>query len=238
MQLEIAVQDVAGIRTARDGGADRIELCQALELGGLTPSLGSMEEAQRQGVEFRVLIRPRAGGYRYTEAEIATATRDIAVACEAGASGVIIGALTENDLDQPTLAAMVRAAEGRTVIVHRCVDVLLDAGTATPAGLAGQLIDLGVDGVLTSGGAAQAVDGIAAISQFATAADGRLEIVVGGGVRPEHIPAFRGIGINAIHMSASAAVTAGPPGPGGGGSQIRMTSAALVEAAKAALRHE
>lgn len=236
MQLEIAVHDVAGIRTARDGGADRIELCQALPLGGLTPSLGVMEEAQHLGVDFRALIRPRAGGYRYSAAEISTAVRDIAVACEAGASGVIIGALADEGFDRPALSAMVGAAAGRTVIVHRCVDVLLDSGAMTPTDLAGKLRDLGVDGVLTSGGAPQAIDGIAAISELATAADGELEIVVGGGVRAEHIPAFAGIGISAIHMSASAAVTAGPPGAGGGGDQILMTSAALVAAAKVALR--
>lgn len=235
MQLEIAVHDVAGISTAHDGGADRIELCQALPLGGLTPSRGLMEEAHHLGLEFRALIRPRAGGYRYTAAEVSTAVRDIMAACQAGASGVIIGALTDDDVDRPALAAMIDAAAGRTVIVHRCVDVLLDSGAMTPADLAGRLRELGVDGVLTSGGAPRAIDGIVAISALADAADGELEIVAGGGVRPEHIPAFSGTGISAVHMSASVATTAGPPGPGGGEDQILTTSAELVEAARAAL---
>ncbi|ROR71802.1 copper homeostasis protein CutC [Bogoriella caseilytica] len=235
MKLEIAVHDVAGIRTALDGGADRIELCQALTLGGLTPSRGVMEEAHQSGVEFRVLIRPRGGGYQYTGSEVSAAVHDIAVACEAGASGVIIGALTDDGLDRPAVAAMVEAAAGRTVIVHRCVDVLLDSGAVTPAGLASTLRELGVDGVLTSGGAPRAIDGIGVITELAGAADGELEIVVGGGVRAEHISSFRHTGVSAIHLSASVATTAGPAGPGGGEDQILVTSTPLVEAARAAL---
>lgn len=235
MQLEIAVQDPEGIRTAHGSGADRIELCQALVTGGLTPSLGLMKQARDSGVEFRALIRPRSGGYRYTAAELATAADDVSAAVDAGASGVIIGALTEDGLDQAALTALAAAARGRTVIVHRCVDVLLGSGAVTPADLVSQLRDLGMDGVLTSGGAPRAVDGIPVISELAAAAEGQLEIVAGGGLRAAQIPAFEGLGIHAIHMSASIAVDAGPPGPGGGDHQIRVTDPEQVAAAKAAL---
>src|SRR5690625_6504278 len=82
--LEIAVQDVESGRVAREHGADGFELCQALGVGGLTPSRGLMEYAARLAVPFRPLIRPRAGGFRYTDAEIAVMVRDVEIALECG----------------------------------------------------------------------------------------------------------------------------------------------------------
>src|SRR5699024_6518193 len=137
--VEIAVQDVEGARVAAAHGADRLELCQALALGGLSPSRGLMAWVAALGVPFRPLIRPRAGGYRYTAAEVEVMVADIQTAVECGAAGVVVGALTDDGLDQATLRTLADAAAGRPVLIHRCVDVLLGDGGADPAALAEQI---------------------------------------------------------------------------------------------------
>lgn len=233
--LEIAVQDVESGRVAREHGADRFELCQALGVGGLTPSRGLMEHVASLGVPFRPLIRPRAGGFRYTEDEVAVMVRDVQIALECGAAGVVVGALTDSGLDTTALAAMVRAAAGMPVIVHRCVDVLLGAWGADPDGVAGQLVDLGVAGVLTSGGASRAVEGTDVIAALARAGSGELEIIAGGAVQPEHVPSLAGAGAHAVHLSAGGPVVAGPAGPGGGEDEFTTTTATGVTAARTAL---
>ncbi|QSB16631.1 copper homeostasis protein CutC [Natronosporangium hydrolyticum] len=235
MRLEIATQDVEGVRVAQARGADRVELCQALPVGGLTPSQGLVEQAVALGVPVRALIRPRAGGYRYTATETATMVRDVATAVAAGAEGVVVGALTDDGLDRAVLRALVHAAAGAPVIVHRCVDVLLGQGWVAPAALVAQLLELGVAGMLTSGGAERAPDGRDTIAALAAAAAGRLEIVAGGGVRPEHFAALARAGADTVHLSAGRAVSAGPSGPGGGEDEFVTTDPAVVAAARAAV---
>lgn len=234
-RLEIAVQDVEGARIAREHGADRVELCQALGVGGLSPSQGLMEQVGALGLAFRPLIRSRAGGYRYTAAETSVMVRDVETALEAGAAGLVVGALGEGGLDRAVLKALVRAADGAPVLVHRCVDVLLGAWRAEPVAVVDQLLSLGAAGMLTSGGAPRALEGQHVIAALAEAAAGGLEIVAGGGVRPEHVPALAAAGADAIHLSASGATSAGPSGPGGGEDEFTTTDAALVAAARAAV---
>src|SRR5699024_11253961 len=118
-----------------------------------------MEHVDSLGVPSRQLIRPRAGGFRYTEDEVAVMVRDVEIALECGAAGVVVGALTDTGLDTATLEALVRAAAGAPVIVHRCIDVLLGAWGADPDEVAGRLFDLGVAGVLASGGGSRPVAG-------------------------------------------------------------------------------
>src|SRR5690625_2978798 len=112
-RLEIAIQDIAGARVAAAHGADRVELCQALAVGGLSPSQGLMRHVANTGVPFRPLIRPRAGGYRYTPSEIEVMVTDVQAALECGADGVVVGALTDTGLDHASLRTLVDAAAGR-----------------------------------------------------------------------------------------------------------------------------
>lgn len=233
IQLEIAVQDVEGAQVAAQQGADRLELCQALALGGLSPSRGLMAQVAATGVPFHPLIRPRAGGYRYTPAEVAVMVADVETALECGAAGVVIGALTDEGLDHVTLRTLSDAAAGRPVIIHRCVDVLLGGGRAEPAAIAEQILAAGATGVLTSGGAKRAVDGRDAIAALATA--GELEVIAGGGVRPEDVPALVAAGVDAIHLSASRTTAAGPSGPGGGEDAFTATDPDGVDAARSAV---
>ena len=239
MKLEIAVQDVDGVRVAAQGGADRVELCQALPLGGLTPSPGVVGLATGVGTDVHVLVRPRAGGFLFTATEVSVMVRDIEAMVDAGAAGVVIGALADDGgdltLDRHALKALVRAAEGIDVTVHRCVDVLLARG-ADPAALVERLVGLGVTRVLTSGGAPWALQGAPVLAALVGAADGRLDVMAGGRVRPGHLPELSRAGVDAVHLSArTPARDAGPAGPGGGPVVYDTTDPALVEAARSAL---
>ncbi|WP_331226817.1 copper homeostasis protein CutC [Georgenia sunbinii] len=231
--LEVAVQDDAGAAVALAAGADRVELCAALELGGLTPSIAMVEAVVATGIPVHVLVRPRTGGFRYSATEVTLMVRDIEAIVDTGAAGVVVGALTAEDLlDRHALAALRDAAEGREVTVHRCVDVLAD-----PAAGVETLARLRVSRVLSSGGARTAPAGTAMLRRMVEAADGRLEVMAGGGVRAEHIPDLVATGVAALHLSARTPVDdAGPAGPGGGRGGYDVTSPELVAAAVAALR--
>ncbi|MFB9309382.1 copper homeostasis protein [Agromyces hippuratus] len=233
LPVEIAVQDAAGVRVALAAGAARVELCQALGLGGLTPSAGLIESAvDAAGVAavadfVHVLVRPRGGGFVYDADELDTIVRDIRAAAAAGADGVVVGALTDaGELDLEAVHRFVDAAGELDVTVHRAVDA-----SADPFGSVAALRDLGVRRVLTSGGAPDCRAGLETLARMA-ADSGPLEIMAGGGVRIDDIAALAGAGADAVHLSARGTATrGGASGPGGGVDGFDMTDAALVAAA-------
>ena len=246
VQLEVAVDSPAGARAARDGGADRVELCAALELGGLTPSAGALTSCLELdgALPVHAIIRPRPGDFTYTAEELSTALRDVEAAVARGAAGVVLGALRlRNDvlaLDESFLAeAVARARAVRTdveVVLHRAVDQLTSPSRAVAA-----LAGCGVDRVLTSGGAIRAVDGLTELA--ATAAAGReagVEVMAGSGVRPEQVAALVRAGVDAVHLSArrparrSGGTTRVSVGPADTGTHSE-TDQTLVAAARAAL---
>jgi len=234
--VEIAVQDAAGARAALDAGAARLELCQALEAGGLTPSLGILESALASvdPLLVNVLVRPRAGGFVYSPEEVAVVEADIRACVERGAGGVVVGALTGDGLlDRDAMRRWRDAAGPATVVFHRAIDA-----SADPRAVFDSLIAEGVDRVLTSGGAARSVDGIPLLSEFAAASAGRIEVMAGGGVTAADIPALFAAGVDAVHLSARQRSGAdAPSGPGGGASGHDITSAELViEAVREARR--
>ena len=159
--LETIVSSLDDARAAAAGGADRFELCSALALGGLTPSLGTLiaiREATQVPVMF--MIRPREGGMAYTDGELAVMERDAELALEHGASGRVVGFLTpDGEVDVPVCRSFLRrcsrVAAGRQWVFHRAFDVVAEPEVALE-----QLIDLGFTRVLTSGRAARAVDGL------------------------------------------------------------------------------
>ncbi|MGM7671705.1 copper homeostasis protein CutC [Microbacterium sp. A93] len=220
--LELAVQDPAGVRIAREVGAARVELAQALALGGLTPSPATLElaleAAGETGPEIHVLIRPRAGGFHYDADEIALAVRDVELAVTAGASGVVIGALdAAGALDFDAVARLRDAAGEAAVTLHRAIDV-----TADPVATLDSAIALGLRRVLTSGGASSAIEGIETLRAMVVAADGRIEIMAGSGVNASSAAALAATDVDALHFSAKRNVVV--DGAGGGG--VRMGSAA------------
>ncbi|TDE88867.1 copper homeostasis protein CutC [Occultella glacieicola] len=232
MALEIAITGVQGARAALDGGADRVELCSGLEVGGLTPSLGLVDAVVATGIDVHVLVRPRPGGFVFTATEVEVMVRDLEHLVDAGVAGVVIGALTpDGGLDRHAVKSLVRAAEGRDVTFHRALDVVADRPRAL-----GELADLGVRRVLTSGGTARAVDGLAVLADLARAAFGRIEVMAGGRVDPEHIPLLLESGVDAVHLSARVPrEDAGASGPGGGPAAYSVADPVMIAHAAAAL---
>jgi len=238
LPVEIAVQDVAGARIALEAGAARVELCQALGLGGLTPSAGLIEAtvaavAWTGAAGFvQVLVRPRGGGFVYEADELDTMARDIRMAIALGADGVVVGALTEaGQLDLDAIARFIDAADGADVTVHRAVDA-----SARPVEAVAALAELGVRRVLSSGAAADCRAGLATL-QAMVAASGPLEVMAGGGVRIPDIADLAAAGVDAVHLSARGTTTrGGASGPGGGVAGFDITDPGLVRGAVAAAR--
>ena len=230
--VEIAVQDPAGARAAIGAGAARLELCQALDVGGLTPSLAILEGvlAAVDPSLVNVLVRPRGGGFVYTREEVALVTADIRACVDRGAGGVVVGALTSTGgLDVEALRRWRDAAGAATLVFHRAVDAAAD-----PAAVFDALVAEGVDRVLTSGGATRSIDGIAALAAF-TARSGAVEVMAGGGVQPADISALFAAGVDAVHLSArSRAGQDAPSGPGGGSVGYDVTDPGIVAEAVAA----
>jgi copper homeostasis protein len=232
--LEIAVQDVGGARAAIAAGADRLELCQALGVGGLTPSIALIEAVVDAvgGERVNVLVRPRGGGFVYDADEAAVVTADIAAAVHAGAGGVVVGALTaEGAVDLEALVRWQDAAGEASLVFHRAIDAAPE-----PLAVLAQLRDAGVHRVLTSGAAPRSVEGAAVLERFARER-GHIEIMAGGGIRIEDIPAVVATGVQAVHLSARgpAGIDASS-GPGGGDPGHDVTDIDLVRAAVAAVR--
>jgi copper homeostasis protein len=177
--LEVAVASVEDARAAHEGGADRLELNAALALGGLTPSLGTLLEVRAAvALPVLVMVRPRPGGFAYSEAGFRVMQRDADLALEHGADGIVFGILTsEGQVDRERCRRLVRQAGGRAAVFHRAFDV-----TPDPLAALEQLIDLGLRRVLTSGQEETAYNGAARIAQLIARAAGRIEVLPAGGV--------------------------------------------------------
>lgn len=191
MRVEISADGVDGAVAADRLGADRIELCSAGALGGLTPGPGLLSEVLRQcRTEVHVLIRPREGGFAYSPAEVAVMRADVRDAVSAGAAGVVVGALDPaGRLDTAVLGDLVAEAGGAPVALHRAIDVCPD-----PVEAAHLAASLGIGRILTSGGAARAEDGVPVLRRMARAG---ITLTACGGIRAH----------NARHVAESAGVT-------------------------------
>jgi len=237
--LEIAVTAPAGARVARDAGADRVELCVGLELGGLTPSQALVEATHEVGIPAHALVRCRPGGFTYDADELALMEREVRTVLRSGAAGVVVGALRpDGSLDEDALRRFVDAARTVSahaeVTLHRAVDHAAD-----PVAAVGRLADLGVTRVLTSGAAASAPAGAATIARMVDAA-GRVQVMAGAGVRPQDVATLVATGVAAVHLSAKRTVGGAghrgvPMGSGDDGAGHTVTDAAVVAAARAAL---
>ena len=198
--LEIAANSLASALAARDGGADRIELCANLAEGGTTPSFGTLattRDALR--IPIYVLIRPRAGDFLYGSNERDEMLRDIEACAQLGCDGVVIGALdAEGDVDIALCRDLIAAAGKLGVTFHRAFDVARDQRSALET-----ITSLGCERVLTSGACASAQEGAESIAALVKQADGRIRIMAGGGVRTEQLPELIArTGANEFHASA------------------------------------
>jgi copper homeostasis protein len=181
-KLEVCCGDLQSVRAAIEGGAHRVELCEALELDGLTPSEAMMESAIGMGIPVQVLIRVREGDFVYNKDEICKMRNDIRLARKLGAAGVVIGALMpDGSIDEEAIRCMMDEAEGLSVTFHRAFDVCREPEEALE-----KIISLGCHRLLTSGQAPTAELGIPMLKKLVEQADGRIIIMPGAGVNPQN----------------------------------------------------
>ena len=243
--LEICVESIASVRSALAGKADRIELCSALAIGGLTPYPALLRQIRAESdIPVRCLMRPRAGDFVYTRDELRMLAEQIRELKSAGADGFVIGCLTpEGDLDKEAMLPLIEAAQGCGLTLHRCIDVSRDLSKTYL-----DAKDLGIDTVLTSGGAgccSAGADTIGALLSLRDEVNGP-EVLIGAGVNANVIRTFRQRfpKARAFHMSGKTDIPSrmvfrreGVPmgAPGFDEWHIQQTSPDAVRAARTAL---
>jgi copper homeostasis protein len=205
--LEVAANSVASACAAQAGGAGRVELCAALELGGLTPSQATIALArERLRIPLYVLIRPRAGDFLYGEPECEAMRRDIETCAALGCDGVVLGVLdADGDVDVARCRALMAAAGDMGVTFHRAFDLARDPRRALETVAA-----LGCERVLTSGGQASAMEGAALIRALVAQAAGRVSVMPGAGVDAGNLAALAAAtGASEFHASAKRQLPSG-----------------------------
>jgi len=242
--VEVAVDSVAGAAAAAASGAKRLELCQSLVEGGLTPSLG-LCEAVRAAVKIPVfaMVRPRGGDFLYERSEFEVMRRDLQHLKAAGVDGIVAGVLlASGELDEARMRELIAAAAPLPFTCHRAFDLCAD-----PARALETLVALGAARVLTSGQAATAPNGTACIEACVARAGTRLAVMAGGGVRDDNVRALvAATGVRELHLSATAwrrsAMTFRQQGvpmgtqPPDDEFSLRVTDAAMIARVVAAVR--
>jgi len=205
VQLEICLEDVAGAALAEEAGADRVEVCSALSEGGVTPSAGLVRRvlASTSRIGVQVLIRPRGGEFVFGPEETEVMLEDVRQLAFSARTGFVLGALTpDGRVDVPVLSRLLDVCGGAAVTFHRAFDACADQPAALEI-----LIDLGVHRVLTSGGAATALEGAPALRDLVKQSAGRIGILAGGGVRPANVGELvRVTGVTEVHCRAAETV--------------------------------
>lgn len=207
MILEIAANSVASALAAQAGGAGRVELCSALELGGLTPSHAQIALArERLTIPLHVLIRPRAGDFLYSDLDVDVMQRDIEACVAMGCDGVVLGVLdAEGKVDVARCRALIAAAGPLGVTFHRAFDL-----TDNPAQALETIVTLGCQRILTSGAQASALQGAALIRELVLQARNRLTVMPGAGVTADNIAALAAsTGAHDFHASAKQLLPSG-----------------------------
>lgn len=196
--VEACVDSVASALAAERGGARRVELCDALFDGGTTPSAGMIAACKEAvSIPVFVMIRPRGGGFVYSEPERDVMRRDVVVARELGADGVVIGGLLPNGtVDVGLVRMLAKAAGGLPVTFHRAFDITPDLEASLES-----LADAGVQRILTAGGASTAAEGSSTLAQLVRVAGSRIVVMAGGGVREENVRLLVSIsGVREVHV--------------------------------------
>ncbi len=213
MTIEVCAESVESAVVAERGGAFRIEFCDNMAEGGTTPSAGQILEARsRVNIKLYPIIRPRGGDFVYSDAEFGVMRRDVEFCGRAGCDGVVIGILTEQgEVDRVRCAELVGIARefGMGVTFHRALDVAADLGRALE-----DVIALGCERVLTSGGAETALDGVAGIAELVRQAGGRISIMAGSGVTPENAAQIiEKTGVKELHGTFRSRIESSAPHP-------------------------
>ena len=246
--LEICVESLESVRAAIRGGADRVELCSALAVGGLTPYEMLLRQIREESdIPVRCLMRHRAGDFLYPADERELLRRQILQLKKAGADGFVIGCLNaRGELDEEAMKPLLEAAEGCGLTLHRCIDV-----SVNPMKTYRDAAALGIDTVLTSGAAGNCKAGLPIISELIKCRDAENgpEVLIGAGVNANVIVHFRQAlpGSRAFHMSGKTEIESGmifrrdgvPMGlPGLDEWHIQQTSEEAIRTARAVLDRE
>ena len=200
--LEVCANSVESALAAQQGGAARVELCENLYEGGTTPSHGDILVARKLlQIKLYVLIRPRAGDFLYTGVEYEIMTADVKHCIEAGCDGIVIGLLNaDGTVDKERCSKLVQMATrmGVGVTFHRAFDMCADLNQALE-----DIIDLGCERILTSGGKSTAIEGSRIIAELVETAGGRITIMPGSGVNEHNVEdLIRFTGAREVHSSA------------------------------------
>ena len=208
--LEVCVDSYTSAMAAIAGGADRLELCSALSVGGLTPSTALLRQIRRvSDIPIRCLMRPRGGDFLYTKEEVEQMAMEMEVLRDEGADGFVIGCLTaDGELDGDAMEPLLKEASGLGLTPHRCIDVPRNLEETSP-----QAAQLGFDTVLTSGGAGKCLDGMKTVGRLLVIRDTENgpEVLIGAGVNAGVIAAFREKfpQSRAFHMSGKTEIESG-----------------------------
>lgn len=219
IRFELCANGYESLLNGVDGGADCAELCEALEVGGLTPSFGTLKRCTQimqcvdeidssspRRIPVRVLVRCRPGNYIYNDVEVAIMCEDIKTIKNLGYEGVVIGALNaEGDLDVPAIKKMMASGDGMKFTFHRAIDACNN-----PIDAMETLINLGFDKVLTSGCKPTAYEGIDMIREFQTLFGDRINIMAGGGINESNVERIiTATGVKNVHASLTSPVATG-----------------------------
>lgn len=239
--LEVCVENLSGLHAACAGGADRIELCSALSLGGLTPSAGLLHLAAQSPLPIFVMIRPRAGDFIFSPDEEDMMSRDIEAVASNGLSGVVLGAAKpDGHLDTDALGRLLDHARAQGIhhaTLHRVFDLSPD-----PLRSLEEAITLGFDSILTSGSARTAEAGKIMLRTLREKASNRIVIMAGGGVRPRNaVSLLAETGVHALHSSCRDISSPGMTPPSIDalqfGARPDETSSVVVHALRTAIRN-
>ena len=229
MDFELCIDSIEEAITAKEYGFKRVELCSGLEVGGLTPSYGLISSCVGlQGAEVHVMIRPNAGGFVYSTMDFQLMHKDILGAVAASAAGVVFGVLTGGyRVDYPKNSALLQLAKSQNLACtfHRAIDLSSDWRNDLD-----DLIEIGFDRVLTSGGASKAIDGIERIEEMKEHAAGRIEVMAGAGVNADNALKLARVKVDALHFSAREKI--GAINPFGFGSDVQVDRIKIEEVLK------
>ena len=207
-KIEICANSAQSCVEAEAGGAHRVELCAGIPEGGTTPSYGEIRMAQKltSAIDINIIIRPRAGDFLYTPAEVDSMLLDIELAKQLKVHGVVFGCLTkQGDIDVPLMRRLIEASKPLSVTCHRAFDVCREPFVALE-----QLIELGCDRILTSGQQPDAVQGVPMIKELVQRAGERIIIMPGCGVREDNIARIEAeTGAKEFHTSARSVICSG-----------------------------
>ena len=203
MLLEICANSYQSAKNAQDAGAHRIELCSELSVGGITPSYGLLKEViDTLSIAVFVLIRPRSGNFTYSEEEFDIMKHDIQLCKNLGCAGIVSGVLNkDNTIDIERTQELIELSKPLEFTFHRAFDCVENPQEALE-----QLINLGVERVLTSGLEASAEKGLELLKQLKEHVNGRITILPGSGINIQNAKLFKDAGFLEIHLSASKVV--------------------------------